>query len=374
MLRAALEKSAQIRPVVSLTGGVLTEAAGREAVAAGAYQVCLVVPSGLSADLRARAREEAAAMLQGRGSRAVAPTYPDRLKLYFDPLAGGAYRAAVRLAVQNVLAGVETRERLAALADMLPGAVADALASRLGAPVGDLHAALAEVRLEWPDQPLVTLESHATGRGGFKRLPTAVQQNVPAWALFGMFFTLVPMAVSLIRERSSGVMQRLRILPVPYAVQMAGKLGAFCMVCLAQFALILLMGRYLMPLMGLPALEMGRAYGALILIVGASALAAAGAGVFLGAAAHSQTQASTIGALSVVIAAALGGVMVPVFAMPPFMQTLSQVSPLAWALDAILDLFVRGGGLATIWHQVLGLLAFAAAALAGAAGIARRRP
>jgi ABC-2 type transport system permease protein len=374
VLRAALEKTAQIRPVVSLPDEVLTEAAGREAVAAGAYQVCLVVPSGLSADLRARARREAAVMLQGLDPEAGEQTHPGRLQLYFDPLAGGAFRAAVSLAVQNVFLGIENRERLAALADMLPGAVADALAPQLGAPAGDLHAALADVRLEWRDQPLVVLESHATGRGGFKRLPTAVQQNVPAWALFGMFFTLVPLAVSLIRERSSGVMQRLRILPVPYAALMAGKLGAFFMVCLAQFGLILLMGRYLMPFMGLPALEMGRAYGALVLVVGASALAAAGAGVFLGAAARSQTQASTIGALTVVIAAALGGVMVPVFAMPPFMQTLSRVSPLAWGLDAILDLFVRGGGLATIWPQVLGLLAFAAATLAGAAGIGRWRP
>jgi ABC-2 type transport system permease protein len=146
------------------------------------------------------------------------------------------------------------------------------------------------------------------------------------------------------------------------------------MVCLAQFGLILVMGHYLMPLLGLPALVMGEAPGSLSLVVAAAALAAAGTGVLLGTLARSQTQASTIGALSVVIAAALGGVMVPVFAMPPLMQTVSQISPLAWGLEAILDLFVRGGDLTTIWPQALSLLGFAAATLAAAAFLDRRRP
>jgi ABC-2 type transport system permease protein len=373
-LRAALEDTAQIRPVDTLPGGVLTAASGRAAVAAGDYQVCLVVPAGLSADIRDRARQAAAAMLRGSAPAAGKQEKSIVLRLYFDPLAGGAYRAAVSLAVRNVISGIETRERLKALANRLPGALSDALASELGPAAGRLETALADFRLEWPDKSLVTLERHATGRGRFHRLPTAVQQNVPAWALFGMFFTLVPLAVSLVRERASGVMLRLRILPVPYVSLMAGKLGAYCLVCLAQFGLILIMGRYLMPLLGLPALAMGEAHGALGLVVAAASLAAAGAGVLLGTAARSQTQASTIGALSVVIAAALGGVMVPVFAMPPPMQTLSQASPLAWGLEAILDLFVRGGDLATVWPQILGLAGFAAATLAAAAFLDRRRP
>ena len=54
----------------------------------------------------------------------------------------------------------------------------------------------------------------------------------------------------------------------------------------------------------------------------------------------------TFGAVSVVIAAAIGGIMVPVFAMPPVMQTISIFSPLSWGLNAFLDVFVRGGSLA----------------------------
>jgi len=49
--------------------------------------------------------------------------------------------------------------------------------------------------------------------------------------------------------------------------------------------------------------------------------------------------------VSVVIAAALGGIMIPVYVMPRFMQELSVVSPLAWGLNAFQDVFVREGTL-----------------------------
>ncbi len=55
-----------------------------------------------------------------------------------------------------------------------------------------------------------------------------------------------------------------------------------------------------------------------------------------------------LGAVSVVIAAALGGVMVPVYVMPQVMQKLSIFSPLAWGLDGFIKLFVRSGDLASI--------------------------
>ena len=89
------------------------------------------------------------------------------------------------------------------------------------------------------------------------------------------------------------------------------------------------------------------------------ALAATGFGILLGVVTRTYEQASMIGAISVVIAAAIGGVMVPVFAMPRLMRDISQISPLAWGLDALLDLFARGGNLSTVWPQAAMLLCFA---------------
>jgi ABC-2 type transport system permease protein len=66
----------------------------------------------------------------------------------------------------------------------------------------------------------------------------------------------------------------------------------------------------------------------------------------------------------VVVAAALGGVMVPVYMMPKAIQTISAFSPLSWGLDGFLEIFVRGEGLAAVADNALALLAFFAATLA----------
>ncbi|MEZ4525561.1 MAG: ABC transporter permease [Desulfobacterales bacterium] len=69
-------------------------------------------------------------------------------------------------------------------------------------------------------------------------------------------------------------------------------------------------------------------------------------------------QASMFGPVSVVIAAALGGIMVPVYVMPRVMQQISHFSPLAWGLTALTDIFVRGGNVKTVLPELLLLLAF----------------
>ena len=55
------------------------------------------------------------------------------------------------------------------------------------------------------------------------------------------------------------------------------------------------------------------------------------------------------------VLAALGGVWVPVFMMPNFMQFISNLSPMNWGLNAFYDVFLRNGGLLEILPEI-GLL------------------
>jgi ABC-2 type transport system permease protein len=135
---------------------------------------------------------------------------------------------------------------------------------------------------------------------------------------------------------------------------------------MAQFALMMLVGRFIMPLFGADPLTLAQAYGGLGVVLFCVALAATAFGILLGVATRTFEQASMIGAVAVVIAAAIGGVMVPVFAMPQVMRSLSQISPMAWGLNALLDLFARGGSLATVWTEAAMLLCFAAVMLLSA--------
>ena len=85
------------------------------------------------------------------------------------------------------------------------------------------------------------------------------------------------------------------------------------------------------------------------------------------------TQASVFGPISIVIASAVGGIMVPVWAMPDMLQRISVLSPLCWAQTAFIDLFVRGSDLAAVSGNLFRLLAFAVACILIAWGIEHRR-
>ncbi|MGD9331024.1 MAG: ABC transporter permease [Desulfobacterales bacterium] len=361
MLRESLAGAGGIVPVDRLAGLPIDEAAALARVAEGDYQVCLVIPPGFSKGVRERARTAARSMLGQEAPKtpAVEGSRPE-IVVHYDPLSGGAFRSAVSQALQRLLAGVETRLKLAAFAEGLPGHLADALEEAMGPALANgLRDQLANRPLEWDARPLIALEETFARRGETPRIPTAVQQNVPAWGLFGIFFIALPLSGALVRERASGIMTRLRLLPVSLLTLLSGKLVAYVGVCLAQFTLMLLIGRYVMPLLGASPLAWGQAYGAIAVVLLCVALAASAFGLLLGVAARTYEQASMIGAIAVVIAAAIGGVMVPVFAMPRLMRDISQMSPLAWGLDAFLALFAREGDLSVIWPQALKLLGFA---------------
>ena len=360
MLRDGLAAVEGVVPVDHLEGRPVDATGALERVSEGEYQVCLVIPPDFSRAVLARSEEAAERMLAPEPSPPGVETALPQIAVHFDPLAGGAFRSAVSQALQRLLAGMETQLKLAAFARRLPEQMAAALTEAMGPYAADgIRDKLAQMPLEWDARPLIALQETSARRGGLAQIPSAVQQNVPAWGLFGIFFIAVPLSGALVRERASGIMTRLQLLPVSFITLLAGKLVAYVVVCLAQFGLVMLIGRFVMPLFGAEPLTLAAAHGALGVVLLSVTLAATAFGILLGVVTRTYEQASMIGAISVVIAAAIGGVMVPVFAMPRLMRDISQVSPMAWGLDAFLDLFARGGNLSTVWPQAAMLLGLA---------------
>ena len=359
MLRERLAVVEGIDPVDRLRDRLLDEALALQLVGEGDYQVCLVIPPDFSRQVQARAAASAEAMLASEGHLPEADGALPEMVLHFDPLASGAFRSAVGQAMQRLVAGIATEAKLAAFAKRFPEQLSDALSKSMGPYADAVKETLADYKLEWDPRPLMNLAETSTGRGGLDRIPSAVQQNVPAWGLFGIFLIAVPLSGALVRERASGIMTRLQLLPTSFLTLLTGKLAAYTVVCLVQFALMMLVGRFVMPLFGAAPLTLNQAYGALGVVLLCVALAATAFGILLGVVTRTYEQASMIAAISVVLAAAIGGVMVPVFAMPRIMRTLSQISPLSWGLNALLDLFARGGSLATVWREAALLLGFA---------------
>ena len=199
--------------------------------------------------------------------------------------------------------------------------------------------------------------SYASANETFIR-PNTIQQNVPAWALFGMFFIVVPLSTAFIHERKSSVMLRLRTTTMKPISFLMSKLTAYVIINLLQLALMIYIGVYLLPLLGIPELEVSGHLKSIFIIGLFSALAATGFGILIGSVARNQHQASMLGPVLVVIAAAFGGIMVPTFLMPPAIQSFCEYSPLFWGHSAFLDILVRNYPLSAVIPELTKLFAF----------------
>lgn len=209
--------------------------------------------------------------------------------------------------------------------------------------------------------------------GGAVR-PSAVQQSVPAWLVFAMFFVVASVAGLVVQERATGALGRLLGLGVPRHVLLASKALPYLGVNALQAALMLALGVWGVPALGGDALALAGVHlGALLLVLAATALAAVALALALAALVRTHAQAATAGPALNVVMAAVGGIMVPTFVMPEFMQRVAQASPMNWALEGLLTVLLRGGGWADALPAVLRLLAFAAVLFALAAWLFGRR-
>lgn len=359
-IKTQLADLGNVSLIEEINGNRLTKERAVDLISRGKYQFGVVLPEGLAESINKNAVKVVENILNPDSTAAIDGN--DRTKeieLFFDPAVRGGFRKAVLTSLNRVLFTLEIKERLSILAKRIPERISSSAPPSLSLMAPEISSAqLPDFDFQNISEPTFKVEEKFAARSGYEKLPTSVQQNVPAWSLFGIFFIAVPLAGSLLHERDGGTLTRLRSMPVSLSTLIGGKIVAYQMVCFGQFFLIAAIGKYLMPALGTPAFEPGGQYGAMALLVFASSLAAAGYGVLLGSVSRTFEQASMFGPISVVAAAAIGGVMVPVFAMPEFMRKISIVSPLNWGLEGFMDIFVRGGSLADVLPEASLFLAF----------------
>jgi ABC-2 type transport system permease protein len=364
-IEQSLSEAQGVSLVRTLDGTVPDKETAVAAVARGRFQLCLIVPRGMTETIKTRARASARRALSLQADEPSASTAPaaGQLLAYFDPTILGGFRSAVKHLMQLMILGIEVEQKIGALTELLPVKMKKHLETQLGPMADQVPVEDDTLQLTWDPLPLMALQEQNASRSDLILPANSVQQNVPAWSLFGVFFIVLPMAGSFIKERLCGVEQRLLSLPVSYWIVLSGKVCAYILICIAQFGLILCIGKWLLPLLGSSAFEIGNTPGAVALVALSAVLAAAGYGILLGTLINSYEQAAMFGPISIVVAAAIGGIMVPVYAMPSMMRTLSVVSPLAWGQNAFQILFVRGGGLKTVLPEVTALLCFGLACM-----------
>jgi len=209
------------------------------------------------------------------------------------------------------------------------------------------------------DSDIIKINELVAGSEESEFKPNALQNNIPAFTLFAMFFIVIPLAGSIINEKNHGTYSRLRTLPVTYLEIITSKIAVYLFVCILQFIFLMFVGIYIMPRLGeISAINLDVNYPALFIALIASSLAAIGFGIIVGTFASTHSQAATFGSVMVVILALIGGIFVPANLLPETLQKVSLVSPLRWGADAFIGMFARDEGIGGIWDKICLLIGF----------------
>ena len=321
------------------------ESTAKELVFKGDYQLAIVIPENLSSDLNKKVTQNVEGILAEFGLEdedTEAPVKVEIVKkevnLYFDPATQLTFRSSVKNGIDKMISKIETQSIYKAFQEQISDD---------------------ETGVVFDTDSFISFKEIMPKSAGDKELiPNSVQHNVPAWTLFAIFFIIVPLSINIVKEKSQGTFVRLRTNPVSYATVLGGKTLVYLLVCVIQFVLMLLIGVYLFPSLGLPVLDISGRICLLFVVTIFSGLAAIGLGLLLGTVAKTQEQSAPFGATFVVILAAMGGVWVPVFVMPKMMQALSNFSPMNWGLNAYYDVFLRNSSFIGIVPEITTLFLF----------------
>lgn len=342
-IKEHLNSSALFNIVSGKEGKPFTEEMARRLVLQGKYVMAIVVPEKLSSDTKLRVNQNVSRMVSLFSGMSAEETTDNKqtqaknIRLYFDPTLQASFKETVKGAIRNMMAEVETHYIYHSLEEYMEAEDSIGI-----------------------DQQSIVFEEISPKSSDEKIIPNSVQHNVPAWALFAIFFIVIPLSTNIIKEKTQGTGLRVFTSPQPYSLFLTGKIMVYIVVSLIQFVLMLLVGLYIFPLMGLPSLVVTGKITLLAVMAAASGLSAIALGVLLGTLAKTQEQAAPLGATITVILAAIGGVWIPVFAMPHTMQTIAKISPMNWGLQGFYDILLRDGSCSAIAPEIGLLLAFSA--------------
>ncbi len=336
-----LEKSSAFEVITRFGNHPITDAQAKAAVFKGKYQMAIVIPAHLSDDLQAKIDQNVNKIMSsfGVGDSTLAGDKKQitqkEVKLYFDPAVQISFKNGVMSAIDKMISQIETQSIYAAFKDQL-----------------------GEGDFAFEQQNFINFKEIVPTIGNTAAKPNSVQHNVPAWTLFAMFFIVIPLSINIVKEKNQGTFVRLRTNPVRSWVVMAGKTITYLIICMLQFYMILAVAIFVFPHLGLPPLHLNFSLALMSLVALFSGFAAIGYGILVGTLAKTQEQSAPFGSTSVIILAAIGGVWVPVFAMPDVMQIVAKCSPMNWGLNAFYDVILRHAHIVDILPEIALLFSF----------------
>jgi len=170
----------------------------------------------------------------------------------------------------------------------------------------------------------------------------------PGMALMFLMYTVSYGGRSILAEKTQGTLPRLLVSPTSSTQILGGKIFGIFLTGAAQ--MLILIGATTLFFQ----VKWGDTAGLIILVL-AAVIGATGWGMLITALARSPGQAASVGSAVMLIFGILGGSFINIDQMPPLVQSLSRITPNAWALDGFTTLGL-GGNLGDIRTPIIALL------------------
>jgi len=169
-----------------------------------------------------------------------------------------------------------------------------------------------------------------------------------------VFIPLFSISAIFAFERQQGTLRRLLTTPTSKATYLLGTISGQVVMALIQMSLLVLFGIFVMKI------QWGRDPLALAVLLIAAALAAGAIGTTMGTFVKTEGQAGGLSIMTGMVMALMGGCWYPLELFPSAIQSAVKILPTTWAMQGMLDLVLRGGGLTDILPIAGVLLGFAA--------------
>ena len=166
-------------------------------------------------------------------------------------------------------------------------------------------------------------------------------QAPPLIGFFAFFFVFLLTAVSFLRERTGGTLERLMVTPARRAELVLGYMLGFSVLAIVQAVVILLVALFVLDINYVGNL------GIVFLLVIALTVAGANLGIFLSTFARNELQAIQFIPLVIVPQGLLTGVIWSIESMPGWLQGVAHALPLTYSNQALRGVMLDGQSLAS---------------------------
>ena len=189
----------------------------------------------------------------------------------------------------------------------------------------------------------------------------------PMLGLFPFITMFLVTSIAMLRERTTGTLERLMTMPMAKLDLLAGYAIAFALMATIQALLTSGVAFLLLDL------QTTGSTGLIVFLAVIDAVLGSALGLFASAFAKSEFQAVQFMPAFVLPQILLCGLLVPRDQMSAALDAVASVLPLTFAYDALYAVSVEGAGLGDVADELAVLLAYIAAGIALAAVTLRRR-